>query len=71
MDEHVKTTCSECLKEIIVPTMNDFGIMFQTAPAKCDCGWEQTGLWVDKGRGFVADKPIGYTNLRSLGVGVE
>lgn len=63
--EVIKTTCQLCEKELVVPTLTDFGFTFQTAPAVCECGWEQPGKQMRNGGGFVADDPIGYANLRS------
>lgn len=63
--EVIKTPCQECQREVVVPTITDFAFTFQTAPAVCECGWEQPGKKMKCG--FIADDPIGYANLRSSG----
>jgi hypothetical protein len=60
----IKTKCNDCQKEVIVPSVTDCGMSFQTAPAKCECGWEQPGRKIKCG--FIADNPDGYSNLRTM-----
>lgn len=64
VQKKIKTICVNCKKEIIVPTVTDFGISFQIAPAECECGWKQTGKWLNPG--FIADDLVKYYNLRNL-----
>ena len=60
----VNTKCRDCGVKLIVPTVTDCGLTFQTAPATCRCGWGQPGRWLKNG--FVVDEPYGYKNLTNL-----
>lgn len=59
----IKTICNNCSHDLVVPTITDCRMTFQTAAAKCECGWEQSGRQLKSG--FIADNPVGYYNLKS------